>query len=181
MAPDELRGGRELQYQRLLGDAHRALTGSLYTSGGSWKTWSGNTYTLERFRREYGEFPDDQESHGLSVDADDLERDPVRDMQKALVFGWYDGDHRFGLSEDDSEEYLLDDDFYEEATDGGDIDAFFAIGEDDTSMEGWYRQTVETLEDWGYDDPDAMFRTLAEEVRMDPEGDRGLLSRLLGR
>lgn len=181
MAPDELRGGRELHYQRLLGDAHRALTGSLYVSGGAWKTSSGNTYTLERFRRKYGELEDDQEDHGLSVDPGDLESDPVRDVQKALVFGWYDGDHRFGLSEDDSEQYLLDDDFYEEATDGGDIDAFFAIAEDDISMEGWYRKTVETLEDWGYDDPDAMFQTLAEEVRHEPDEGDSLISRLLGR
>lgn len=181
MAPDELRGGEELHYQRLLGDVHRALTGSLYVKGGSWKTHSGNTYTLERFRRQYGELEDDVDAHGLLVDPEDLEQDPVRDVQKALVFGWYDGDHRFGLSEDDSEEYLLDDDFYDEATDGGDIDAFFAIAEDDVSMEGWYRMTVDTLEDWGYEEPDEMLRTLADEVRHEPEADRGLLARLLDR
>ncbi|MDY6771148.1 MAG: hypothetical protein SV186_04290 [Candidatus Nanohaloarchaea archaeon] len=180
MSSDPLRGGEELYYQRLLGDAHRALTGSLYVKGGAWKIQSGNTFTLERFRRKYGEIEDDAETYASMLDADDMAKDPVRDVQKALVFGWYDGDRRFGLSEESSEDYLLDDDFYAEATDGGDIDAFFAIPEDDTSMEGWYRATVDTLEDWGYDEPEAMLQTLADEVRHEPDEDDGLLSRFLG-
>ncbi|MCJ7429416.1 MAG: hypothetical protein MUP66_03410 [Candidatus Nanohaloarchaeota archaeon QJJ-5] len=182
MTDDAMLGGQELHYKRVLGDVHRALIGGYKTHAGG---WAGNTHTLHRLRHAYGEVKDGESAYGSLLDAEMMEQDPVRDIQKALVFGWNEqAETRFGLREDESEDYLVDDEFYEQATDGGDIDAFFEIGEDAGSMYQWYHDTVETLERWGYEEPDAMLYQLADEVRHEPhdrpdlDDEDGLLARL---
>lgn len=166
MTDDGLVGGDELHYKRLLGDVHRALTGGYETRP---NMWAGNTHTLHRIRHAYGELAEGERASGSLLDEDMMEKDPVRDIQKALVFGWSELDETgFSLREKEHNDYLVDDDFYEQATDGGSIEAFYEIGEDAPSMYNWYHNTVGTLERWGYDEPDAMLYQLADEVRHEP-------------
>ena len=177
MTDDGLRGGEELHYKRLLGDVHRALVGGYEVKA---NMYSGNILTKERLRTAYGEVKEDAEVDEFSrTGPEDLEQDPVRDIEKALVFGWYDqSQNRFGMRPSEAEQYLNDEDFYTEATDGGDLEAFYALGEDAPSMQHWYEATVETLENWGYDEPEAMLEQLATEVRWEPDDDDGLIDRL---